>query len=71
MRDLLGCHPCERCGEDTLNDELCRDCQIDADLEACCCQACGTLLLYMEDIGLRNLQTEAHGHTRACPWVAL
>lgn len=63
--------PCIDCGEPTVNDKRCRDCDIDYLLEDATCAACGMSLLDLKPIGLLYPVREAHGFTRACPWMAL
>lgn len=48
-------HPCEECGDDTLNEHLCRDCSIDRDLTRMECSACHKMRYRTDDEFARSL----------------
>jgi predicted RNA-binding Zn-ribbon protein involved in translation (DUF1610 family) len=66
-------HPCIDCGEPTLNEERCRECDLDYIAELQCCTSCGWRLLNQFGRDLLGFAPSAHDDVLdvACPFVAL
>jgi hypothetical protein len=46
---LIAHRPCEECGEETLNDTLCRDCDITRNLDSMQCSVCKRMRYRLDD----------------------
>jgi hypothetical protein len=62
-------HPCAECGEPTLNEVLCRDCDIARLIEGAKCRHCGRHI-WNDNASLMGWKARDHapGCPLKCPW---
>lgn len=64
-RVLVG-HPCENCGDDTLNERYCRECRIERDLTRMQCSVCKRMRYRTDDDFARSLGGWLWGEPCTC-----